>query len=252
MIVHAISTVAAMSSKEQMACMCVCADDTAEMLAPAGSLLSALWQVHPPLVTKFVSSRNLPALLKQASRNGHVADCLTVLRLVHQVWSFTASLVSEPLLLQAIPAIVLCCGAEVHQASDVQTNSELQQLQADLQVHFVLPASLPPVCVSDSAPKLALTLPQNLLRALLWCLRLSHQDLHVVNQHATGCPMQCYFLFHTHSKQPPAASCLAQQALLRLSLSTSCCAKPSQHSTIRMRLQAHLVALRDMSAICPV
>lgn len=102
-------------------------------MALAGSLLSALWQLQPPLVTEFVSKRHLPALLKRAAGVSEARDCVTVLTLVHQVWSFTASLVSEPLLLQAIPAIVACCGKLRVQGSD-QAPPEILQLQANLQV----------------------------------------------------------------------------------------------------------------------
>ena len=106
----------------------------------AGGLLSALWQVQPPLVTEFVSKRNLPALLRQVADIIEGRDRLTVLTLVHQVWSFTASLVSEPLLLQAIPAIVQCCGKvqALKDSEHTRASPEDLQLQADLQVSQVM------------------------------------------------------------------------------------------------------------------
>ena len=104
-------------------------------MAPAGALLSVLWQAEPFLVRIFVSQDQLPTLLKQVGRMGSSSaqKCLVVLRLVHVVWSFTDSLVSEPLLLQAIPAIVQCCGQDA-EASHL-TADDLQ-LQAELQVDY--------------------------------------------------------------------------------------------------------------------
>lgn len=112
-----------------------CADDRAGILAPAGTLLSTLWQAQPPLVSEFVSQRNLPSLLKLAARMGSSSSshCLVALTLVHRVWSFTASLVSEPLLLQAIPAIVQCCG-QVEIAAGSKPSADDWKLQADIQV----------------------------------------------------------------------------------------------------------------------
>ena len=121
----------------------VCADDRAGLLAPAGALLSALWQAQPPLVSEFVSQRNLPALLKWAAQVGSSSaqHCLVALTLLHQVWSFTASLVSEPLLVQAIPAIVQCCG-RIQPADGTQPTADALQLQAEIQVGCHISSSL--------------------------------------------------------------------------------------------------------------
>ena len=121
----------------------VCADDRAGLLAPAGALLSALWQVQPPLVSEFVSQRNLPPLLNWAAHmsSSSAQHCLVALTLLHQVWSFTASLVSEPLLLQAIPAIVQCCG-HFQPADGTQPSADELQLQADIQVGSHVSSSL--------------------------------------------------------------------------------------------------------------
>ena len=121
----------------------VCADDRAGLLAPAGALLSALWQAQPPLISDFVSQRNLPALLKWAAQvaASSAQHCLVALTLVHQVWSFTASLVSEPLLVQAIPGIVQCCGL-IQSADNTQPTADELQLQADIQVSCHISSSL--------------------------------------------------------------------------------------------------------------
>ena len=99
----------------------------------AGYLLAALWQVQPPLVSEFVSQRHLAPLLKlTARRAASLQDRLICTALVHQVWTYTASLVSEPLLVQAIPAIVWSCATHLHGDSD--SSDELKQTSMNLQV----------------------------------------------------------------------------------------------------------------------
>lgn len=119
-------------------CLLIPAGDKDEILEPAGALLSKLWQAQPQLVSDFVTQRHLPALLKQAAKTKQAEDCLVHVRLIHQVWSFTASLVSEPLLLQAIPAIVHCCG-RIRVTEGTQPAPAVLQLQADLQVSLATP-----------------------------------------------------------------------------------------------------------------
>ena len=114
--------------------------DNEDILEPAGALLSKLWQAQPHLVSEFVSQRHLPPLLKLAAKTKQAEDCLVLLRLIHQVWSFTASLVSEPLLLQAIPTIVYCCG-RIKVAEGTQPTPAVSQLQANLQVGLATPST---------------------------------------------------------------------------------------------------------------
>ena len=100
----------------------------------AGMLLQAMWQVHPPLVSDFVSQKHLGPVLKLAAGDSiHDDERLVCLTLVHQVWMFTAALVSEPLLVQAIPAIVHCCSCTF--VLPAKEDAEKKQLLLNLQVH---------------------------------------------------------------------------------------------------------------------
>lgn len=102
---------------------------------PAGHLLSVLWQARPQLVSEFVSQGHLPALLTRAAHmdGSSPQNCLMVTTLVHRVCTCTASLVSEPLLLQAIPGIVQCC-LKHPEADHPQATARVLKLQANLQV----------------------------------------------------------------------------------------------------------------------
>lgn len=104
-------------------------------MAPAGALLSALWQAQPSLASDFVSQQHLPDLLKLAAHmiGSTARHRLVVLRLVRQVWSFTESLESEPLLVQAVPDIVQCCRRAVE---TIHLTAKELQLQAHIQVTF--------------------------------------------------------------------------------------------------------------------
>ncbi|KAL0031111.1 hypothetical protein WJX77_004227 [Trebouxia sp. C0004] len=94
---------------QQLAALVIQSDEGG-VRGQAGLLLHAMWQVQPPLVSDFVSQKHLSPLLKLAAGDSiHDDERLVCLTLIHQVWMFTASLVSEPLLVQAIPAIVHCC-----------------------------------------------------------------------------------------------------------------------------------------------
>ena len=128
-------------SRQKDDCLFMYAADNEDMLEAAGTLLSKLWQAQPHLVSEFVSQRHLPPLLKRAAKTKQAEDCLVLLRLIHQVWSFTASLVSEPLLLQAIPAIVYCCG-RIKVNEGTQASPAVLQLQANLQVGPSHPTNL--------------------------------------------------------------------------------------------------------------
>ena len=128
-------------------------------MAPAGALLSELWRAQPPLISEFVSQKHLPTLLKRAAHTvGSTAqNCVVVLKLVQLVWSFTASLVSEPLLLQAIPGIVQCCGQVTDAQAGHLTAHDLR-LQACLQVGCHMSHRLCYCCVSLSMQPLVLPL----------------------------------------------------------------------------------------------
>lgn len=99
---------------------------------PAGALLSALWLAEPQLVSEFVSQGHLPALLNRAAHMGGTTAQyhLMVMTLVHRVCT---SLVSEPLLLQAIPGIVQCC-QRLADADRLHAPAEFLQCRANLQV----------------------------------------------------------------------------------------------------------------------
>jgi len=97
--------------------------------------LQAMWKVHPPLVSDFVSHKHLGPLLKLAAGDSiHDDERLVCLTLVHQVWMFTASLVSEPLLVQAIPAIVHCCHCTF--VLPGEKDADKKQLLLNLQVYL--------------------------------------------------------------------------------------------------------------------
>ena len=101
----------------------------------AGLLLQAVWQVQPPLVSDFVSQKHLGPLLKLAVGDSiHDDERLVCLTLIHQVWKFTASLVSEPLLVQAIPAIVHYCHCTF--VLPEKKDAEKKQLLLKLQVYL--------------------------------------------------------------------------------------------------------------------
>lgn len=113
--------------------------DVASVRAHAGLLLRAMWQLQPPLVSEFVSHKLLGPLLKLAADMSlHTADRLIYTTLVHQVWTYTASLVSEPLLVQAIPAVIHACAGRYPQAQ-VPLDAEIRQTLITLQVYLRRP-----------------------------------------------------------------------------------------------------------------
>ena len=130
--------------------LCACSGNIDEMGEAARHLLSVLWQAKPQLVSEFVSQGHLPALLNRAAHmHGSTnQNCVMVLTLVHQVCTCTASLVSEPLLLQAIPDVVQCC-QKTAGADHPRATAQVLQSQANLQVshHIATPLMLLLLCV---------------------------------------------------------------------------------------------------------
>ena len=94
----------------------------------AGCLLFVLWQQQPSLIADFAAAKQTAALLKLMAHHDSPSHArLVCTALVHQVWMHTASLVSEPLLVQAIPELVRNCVAYDPQA----VASEQRKLMED-------------------------------------------------------------------------------------------------------------------------
>lgn len=118
------------------------ADDSADMLEPAGRLLRVLWQLQPSLVSNFVSDKHLGPILKRLAASNTMKQRVALIRLVQDIWSFTAALQAEPLLVNAIPSLVKSLNTmQVAAGVDGQPSQQLpQQAFVDQQVR---PAPLP-------------------------------------------------------------------------------------------------------------
>ena len=121
------------------------ADEGTGLQRPAGLLLNILWQLQPSFVTDFVSNKNTPPLLKRLAIVRPQAEVLVMVQLVQSIWSFTASLASEPLLVKAIGKLVQACKTPVGpvvtpQGEPLRPLSESDRQEArNLQVYFLLP-----------------------------------------------------------------------------------------------------------------
>lgn len=121
------------------------AEEGTGLQRPAALLLNILWQLQPSLVTDFVSNNNTPPLLKRLAVVRPQSEILVMVQLVQSIWSFTASLASEPLLVKAIGKLVQACKAPVGpvvtpQGEPLRPLSESDRQEArNLQVCFLLP-----------------------------------------------------------------------------------------------------------------
>ena len=113
------------------------ADEGTGLQRPAGRLLNILWQLQPSLVTDFVSKKNAPPLLKRLAAVRSHSESLVMVQLVQSIWSFTASLASEPLLVKAIDRLVQACKAPQGEPLRPLLGSD-RQTALDLQVSFLL------------------------------------------------------------------------------------------------------------------
>ena len=111
----------------------VYADGESELQRAAGGLLLALWHVQPSLVADFASNKHVSPILKRLAAFTTLTEGMLHLQLVQGVWSFTAALAAEPLLVKAIPRLVQVCEDLVASGSD-DVHENDRQLANDIQV----------------------------------------------------------------------------------------------------------------------
>ena len=75
----------------------------------AEQLLHRLWESYPSLVSDFVSDGHLPQVLQRLANNISFEEPFFCIQLTQQIWSLTAALNAEPLLVAATEKLVMDC-----------------------------------------------------------------------------------------------------------------------------------------------
>ena len=109
------------------------ADVETGIQVPAAHLLVQLWDSHPSLVSDFVSDGHLPQVLQRLANCAGLDEANFCIQLTQQIWSLTASLSAEPLLVAAIDSLVMVC----HSIPSTQAPMQAQQA-ATLKQQFAL------------------------------------------------------------------------------------------------------------------